>query len=294
MIQAPAPSFVTLPIINPPYPSLIDFFCRRFPNVDKSVWHDRLVTGKILDAALKPVLITTEYIPGTKLYYYREIIHEQPIPFHEEILFQNDHLLVACKPHFLPVTPAGPYIHETLLYRLRKKTGNDLLSPINRIDKDTAGLVLMAQQKNSRPVYQNLFRDTLVYKQYEAVAWCPTPPDKDSFLVENRIVQDENSFRMVVAPGPVNAKTKILFKHLSNQQALFHLEPGTGKKHQLRIHLSIVGHAIINDRYYPDLLPQSPTDFSKPLQLLAKKIRFYDPILKKEMEFISPRKLIFG
>ena len=70
--------------------------------------------------------------------------------FHATVLWENEHLFVADKPHFLPVIPSGKYLHETLLVRLKKSTGIDTLSPVHRIDRDTAGLVLFAKQPSDR------------------------------------------------------------------------------------------------------------------------------------------------
>lgn len=291
MIRASDPSFVKLPSTGSSSPGILDFLDARFNKVGRSVWRDRIASGKVLDNNFQPITLETAYVPCTRLYYFREISREPKIPFTEEIVFQNHHLLVACKPHFLPVTPAGNHIQETLLYRLRKSTGNRNLSPINRIDKNTAGIVLFSLCKETRPAYQNMFRDRNVYKAYEAVCLCARKPVFSSMLVENRMVPGEPSFRMKIVDGPVNARTNVSLVETRADRALFHLEPLTGKKHQLRVHLCHIGYPVMNDNYYPDLLSESDTDFSKPLQLLAQKVRFIDPLTKKEMEFVSQRRL---
>ncbi|MBU0908200.1 MAG: pseudouridine synthase, partial [Proteobacteria bacterium] len=71
------------------------------------------------------------------------------------------------------------------------------------------------------------------------------------------------------------------------------LQPETGKKHQLRVHMSGLGFGIINDRYYPELLPEVEDDFDRPLQLLAETVRFRDPVTAKTMEFSSERRLLW-
>lgn len=80
----------------------------------------------------------TLYQPNLRLRYYREVAMEPDIPFHETILFQNSRILVVDKPHFLPVTPAGPYVTQCLLARLKASTGIDELAPLHRIDRETA------------------------------------------------------------------------------------------------------------------------------------------------------------
>ena len=115
-------------------------------------------------------LANDPYRPNTHLMYFRRLAREPEIPFDEHILYQDDHLLVADKPHFLPVTPSGLYLHQTLLNRLKKRTKIQTLSPIHRIDRDTAGLVIFSINPDERSQYQNLFRDRVVGKIYEAIA----------------------------------------------------------------------------------------------------------------------------
>jgi tRNA pseudouridine32 synthase/23S rRNA pseudouridine746 synthase len=62
---------------------------------------------------------------------------------------------------------------------------------------------------------------------------------------------------------------------------LFELSPITGKTHQLRVHMLSLGMPIMNDRFYPLLQPKGPDNFAKPLQLLAKRLRFTDPVSGK-------------
>jgi tRNA pseudouridine32 synthase/23S rRNA pseudouridine746 synthase len=71
----------------------------------------------------------------------------------------------------------------------------------------------------------------------------------------------------------------------------FRLNPVTGKTHQLRLHMSGLGFRIINDRLYPEMLPEQNDDFDQPLQLLAKQITFQDPLTGKTVEFSSERTL---
>ncbi len=285
-------SVVYLPNTGVPYPTLLCFLAGRFPKIPPQTWIERITAGKVLTEERQPVTLETNYLPDKRLFYYREVAEEPAIPFQEEILFQNDHLLVACKPPFLPVTPTGPYVTETLINRLKERTSNPFLSPINRIDRDTSGLVLISANKASRGTYQRLFMDGKVRKTYSAVAEFPGDMGQSDWLVENRIEEGEPWFRMRVGPGTVNARSHIRLVQATGRQALFLLEPLTGKKHQLRLHLSGLGCPILNDRCYPLLLEKRPDDFSRPLQLLAQKIEFRDPLSGKEMVFATRRSLL--
>ena len=155
---------------GPSYSSLLDFFLSSFPHIEPSEWTARFSEGLVMTADGAAVAANNVYLPNTHLLYFRRLAREPEIPFEERIVFQDEHILVADKPHFLPVTPSGLYLHQTLLNRLKKKTGIQTLSPIHRIDRDTAGLVIFSVKPDERAQYQNLFRDRAVKKVYEAIA----------------------------------------------------------------------------------------------------------------------------
>ncbi len=289
---SPYPSIVTLPETDKPYPSIPTFLKERFPKVGEKRWLARMAEGKVLDEQGTPITPDTPYTPLKRLRYFRETEEEPVIPFEEDILFQNEDLLVACKPHFLPVIPGGPYVEECLLHRLKKKTDNALLTPVNRIDRETAGIVLFSARKETRGLYQSLFMTGKVGKTYRAACRIVRPPRRREWIVENRIVKGDPWFRMKTAPGEANAVSRVRLDSIKDQTAFFTLSPVTGKKHQLRLHMSELGFGLLNDRYYPVLEPERPDDFQNPLQLIAEKVSFRDPITGTPMTFESPRRLL--
>jgi len=291
MAISATPSTVTMPAAERPYPSILEFLTQRFPRVAGSLWQQRISAGKVLGTDKSPVTTDTEYLPHSQLHYYREVEDERLIPFTEQILFQDDHLLVACKPHFLPVIPGGGYVNECLLNRLRKRTGNNDLVPLHRIDRETAGVVMFSVNRTTRGVYGRLFADGLVDKSYQALAECSPDLEKRDWTVENRIVKGDPWFRMRVVPGEPNSRSELRLLEVKGTIARFDLFPVTGKTHQLRIHMSGLGFRILNDRYYPDLQPERADDFDNPLRLVARSVRFRDPISGKAMEFCSEREL---
>ena len=163
------PSSVVLPPAKPPYPSILAFLIQRFPDIPAHTWAARVDAGKVLDAHNRPITPQTRYTPLEKIFYFREVGDEPVIPFAERILFHNDDLLVACKPHFLPVIPGGRYVNECLLHRLRVTTGNPDLVPIHRIDRETAGIVLFSVNPQTRAHYQGLFARGEVEKRNYAL-----------------------------------------------------------------------------------------------------------------------------
>jgi len=287
------PATVTMPRIEPPFPSILGFLCQRFPQVDPSRWERRIAEGKVLGEDGRPLSTDSPYLPQKRIHYFREVEQEPVIPFTEEILFQNDELLVACKPHFLPVTPGGRYVDQCLLHRLRKSTANDDLVPLHRIDRETAGIVLFSVNKETRARYNDLFLSGNIRKTYHALSAGAGDTSAKAWLIENRIVPGEPWFRMKTEPGAVNARSRIELVQVRDGLAHFRLSPETGKTHQLRVHLSSLGFGILNDRYYPALQEERADDFASPLQLLAKRVQFRDPMTGKALEFESGRKLLW-
>jgi tRNA pseudouridine32 synthase / 23S rRNA pseudouridine746 synthase len=287
------PSVVTTPKAEKPYPSILAFLNGRFPAISRELWEKRISEGKVLDEKAQRLTLDTEYVPLSRIFYFREVSTEPFIPFAEKILFLDDEILVACKPHFLPVTPGGRYVDECLLNRLRSSTGIDDLAPLHRIDRGTAGIVLFSVNKKSRGLYGKLFLNGQVEKTYLALAACHPLQETASWDVKNRIERGEPGFRMKTAPGEVNARSAINLVEVKGERARFILQPRTGKTHQLRLHMSGLGFGILNDRYYPELQAEIEDNFDTPLQLVAKMLRFKDPLSGRNREFTSERELLW-
>jgi tRNA pseudouridine32 synthase/23S rRNA pseudouridine746 synthase len=276
------------------HPNLLAFFMAQFPHIQASEWERRFDEGLVLDQAGNALTANGPYLPNTHLLYFRRLAREPEIPFQEQILYQDEHILVADKPHFLPVTPSGLYLHQTLLNRLKKKTGIQTLSPIHRIDRDTAGLVIFSVNPNERAQYQNLFRDRAVKKVYEAIApYFAELSQEMPINYQSRLEESEHFLQMQEVEGESNSDTFIEIDEVKGLWARYRLTPGSGKKHQLRCHLNALGIPIKDDQIYPILTPyqEYELDFSRPLQLLAKAISFQDPITNQARFFVSQRAL---
>ena len=279
-------------VVLPPgaWATVAEFLIQRFPGVPEPVWLQRLAMGDVVDDAGQPVAAQCTYTPLRRLYYYRAVPGEPRIPFDEVVLWQDAHLLVVDKPHFLPVLPSGKYLQETVLTRLKNRLGLDALSPIHRIDRDTAGLVLFSVQTATRDAYQALFRERRVNKTYEAIA--PWNPDLQwPIRRETRIVQSAHFMQQMEVDGPPNTLTHIAPLQVNGQTAKYELKPVTGHRHQLRVHMAALGLPIVGDGIYPVLTPEGQVDYARPLQLLAKTIEFLDPMNGQMRRFESQRAL---
>ena len=287
-----SPSCVALPLLpadDRRWATVLDFLGERLPAVGRETWAQRLAAGDVLDDLGRAVHGAAPYQGGGRLYYWRALDAEPAIPFEATVLFQDAHLLVVDKPHFLPVTPTGRFVQQSLLVRLKQVTGIEGLSPIHRIDRETAGLVVFSLRPQDRGAYQALFRERAVDKVYEAIAPAsdalPWPQRRIS-----RIEEDPEAFyRMTEAEGEPNSDTGIDLLERRGAWARYRLTPVTGKRHQLRVHLNGLGLPIAGDQFYPVVRrgPGEPEDFTDPLRLLARAIAFDDPVTGEARHFES-------
>ncbi|HEV2863556.1 MAG TPA: pseudouridine synthase [Pyrinomonadaceae bacterium] len=272
------------------WPSVYDFLVARFPSVGAAVWLERMARGLVVDETGARLGPESPYRAGAHVYYYREPAAERSIPFEERVIYADEHLLAVDKPHFLPVAPAGRYLRETLLVRLRRRGMPDSLTPIHRIDRETAGVVLFSTNPATRGLYTSLFRERRIEKIYEALTH-PNARINFPLTRRTRLVAGEPFFIMKEVEGEPNTETH--FELLNESDGAVHLRarPATGRKHQIRLHLSALGMPVVNDRFYPTVSPEEEDDFSKPLKLLAKSVTFTDPLTGQERHFESDRKL---
>jgi len=282
----------TLQLPQGSHASVLDGLCACFPAVARDVWLQRMARGRVLDVRHQPVVPDAPYRVGQTIHYFREVEDEPVIPFEETIIHADEHLVVADKPHFLPVAPTGAYVRQTLLTRLIQRLDNPDLVPLHRIDRGTAGLVLFSAKPETRGAYQSLFRDRRIEKQYLAVARA-LPQLHEPLLRESRLERGEPFFRMAEVDGMPNSASRI---EMTDDQrhgwALYLLWPLTGRKHQLRVHMAALGAPILNDQTYPSLQPPSDDDYARPLQLLAQTLAFIDPINGGPRRFASERQLL--
>jgi tRNA pseudouridine32 synthase/23S rRNA pseudouridine746 synthase len=287
-----------------PWRTLAEFLAQRLPAATD--WPERLARGDVLDAAGRPLPADAPSVPGTVLWYWRCPPPEPRVPFELDLLHHDEHLVVVDKPHFLPVTPGGRHLHETVLVRLKRLLGIATLAPMHRLDRETAGVLAFTVQPAARHAYQSLLRDRQVHKVYEAVA-----PWHEGLALpltcRNRLEERPGTFmQMAVVAGEPNAETRIeLIARLplsgatpaqaGEPLAHYRLMPHTGRRHQLRVHLAALGLPIVGDRIYPTLLPDlapgEAPDYSQPLQLLARELAFTDPLSGALRRFVSRRRL---
>jgi len=289
VVEGVAPSRQTLPAGV--WETVLDFLAERHASVGADVWVSRMLKGEVVDETGLRLTPSSPYRAGACVFYYREPEDEPRVPFDEHILYRDEHLIVADKPHFLPVVPSGRFLRETLLVRLKRQTGERHLVPLHRIDRETAGLVVFSVDPSTRGAYASLFQRREVSKVYEALA-----PAADTLELpctrRSHIVVGEPFFRMKEVEGEPNSETRFRLLACAGAASLYEARPVTGRKHQVRLHLAALGIPVINERLYPTMLPpRAPDNFKDPLKLLARSVSFRDPVTGHERHFESERKL---
>lgn len=264
-----------------------------FPEATPEARHSLLTTGDMRNAAGAPLAWDDAVEPGGFYFFHRPVPPEERIPFEISVVFEDDELLVIDKPHFLASTPNGRFVRECVVTRARTDFNQPDLVAIHRLDRVTAGLLILSKRPETRGRYQSLFQDRLVEKTYRALA--PMPPEgmEFPFLKESRLYKPRGGRQVLEVEGEPNAFSRISL--LREREAGFgsgtvgeyELRPLTGKTHQLRVHMNSLGLPILGDPVYPVDLSPDPYDFSSPLQLLAASIGFDDPLTKRPRRFES-------
>ena len=283
------------------WPTIGAYMAERFFHLDPERLLTRFDRGEIVGCDGTPLTRETPLGAHEFVWYYREPPVEREIPFEIDVLHQDDDLVVADKPHFLPTTPGGKYLQNSALVRLRNRLGIPELTPIHRLDRATAGLLMFSVRPQTRGAYQLLFENRQVEKVYEAVSALPEGWDAASPTlgghafprVYRNHIEKLRAHVCVRVDADREPNSETLIELIGFEERVLHtrLRPHSGKMHQLRVHLAALGAGILNDGFYPDLLPEAPDDFTRPLQLLARELRFIDPLSGAPRAFVTRRTL---
>lgn len=250
----------------------------------------RVRAGEVVLGDGVQVTHDTAYQRGGSVYLYRDVRPETSVPFDLTVLYQDDHLLVVDKPHFLATMPRGRHVEQTVVTRVRRDLGLPDAAPAHRLDRLTAGVLVLTLRHDVRSAYQLLFAQREVVKTYLALA--PTLPTlHEPMTIQNRIVKERGDLQARVVPGEPNAETVVELLSDRDGVGTYRLLPSTGRTHQLRVHCSDLGMPILGDPLYPTVVDVASDDFSTPLRLLAHRLEFVDPLTREERVFTSERAL---
>jgi tRNA pseudouridine32 synthase / 23S rRNA pseudouridine746 synthase len=283
----------------------------RFPD-DAARLREKVAAGEVVTGSGLVVTEDTPYEPRGFLYLYRDPPTDEPeVPAlaDVEVLHRDENLLVVDKPHLVATMPRGRWVTQTVLTHLRVALDLPGLVPAHRLDRPTAGVLVLTVRPEVRGAYQLVFQERRVRKVYEAVAPLPDA-DADADVegaaasaglpgagfprtVRSRIVKRRGVVRAEEVPGEPNAESRVdlVARDPARGLGLYRLEPHTGKTHQLRLHMASLGLPILHDPFWPELRADAPDDPARPLQLLARSLAFDDPLTGEPRELRSRRSL---
>lgn len=272
------------PGVTPRWATMAEYLRERLP--DEAPVASMLATGEFVDQAGRPIASDEPYRPHTLVWFHRELAAEPSVPFEVRILHADERIVVVDKPHFLATTPRGVHVRETVLVRLRETLGLPELAPAHRLDRLTAGVLVLTTRREFRAAYSGLFQSQGVRKTYLALA--PFHPGLKFPRRElGRIEKRRGSLQAALVEGEPNAETLIEVDEVRGNLARYRLTPATGKTHQLRVQLAALGLPIVGDPLYPDVFEVAADDFRHPLQLIAHRLAFVDPIDGGDRAFTS-------
>lgn len=254
---------------------------------------NRVALGEVLLTDATVVTERTAYRPGGSVYLYRDVRPEVPVPFGLTVLHRDDNIIVVDKPHFLATMPRGRHVVETVVTRVRRDLELGDAAPAHRLDRLTAGVLMLTLRPHVRSAYQNVFARGEVRKTYEALAPLDTS-FRDSVTVHNRLVKERGQWQTAVVEGEPNARTSVRLREARGEVGVYELHPHTGKTHQLRVHCAALGIPIVGDPLYPVVREVAGDDFSDPLRLVARRLEFTDPLSGEPRVFESERSVSSG
>ncbi|MDT7508300.1 pseudouridine synthase [Bifidobacterium sp. H6bp22N] len=239
-------------------------------------------------------------VVGSEERGHRIVLEEPQIPFEPKVIYEDRRIIVVDKPHFLATMPRGMWYEGTVLIRMRQQYGEPDIIPAHRLDRATAGVLVLVRDPAARRAYQMLFQEHRVRKVYQCLAPVRPilhprtgtvqhldPPRVFPLERRSRVIKRRGILQAWEERGPVNAITRVELTAGQGCLATYTLYPQTGKTHQLRVHMNALGLPIVGDDLYPRIQTRAYDDFSRPLQLVARRLEFTDPLTGVERIFTS-------
>lgn len=268
----------------PPWQTMRDFLVDRLPA--KAMVEQMLEADEFVDQAGRVLAGDEEFRPHSFVWFHRPLVPETEVPFPITVLEHHERFVVVDKPHFMATTPRGAHVQQSALVKLRLSLGLPELAPAHRLDRLTAGVLVFTTRREYRGAYAEVFQSRGALKTYEALA--PLDPTLEfPRRVIGRIEKRRGSLQAQLVPGSPNAQTLVELVQTRGDLARYRLSPITGKTHQLRVQMAGLGLPIVGDSLYPRILNVAADDFTTPLRLIARRLRFTDPVDGTPRDYLS-------
>lgn len=211
-----------------------------------------------------------------------------PVKLPFGIVYEDADILVVNKPFNMPIHPSLNNYENTLAngltYYFMEKDENIVFRCINRLDRDTTGLSIIAKNKLAASILNNASANHEIHKEYLAICQGHV---NDSGIIEAPIAREKESAitRCVDFENGDYSKTsyELVDYNKKNDISLVRLILGTGRTHQIRVHMKYIGHPLIGDFLY------NPTNTLMNRQALhAYKLKFVHPITNEPLELTAP------
>jgi 23S rRNA pseudouridine955/2504/2580 synthase/23S rRNA pseudouridine1911/1915/1917 synthase len=239
--------------------TVADFLAQRFPYHGHAGWCERLLSGEVTvngRTSAPEVLLRA----GDQLRYAGLDRPEPPVDFHVEVVFDDDDLLLVNKSGNLPCHPGGRYFNHTLWAWFKKERGLHDIELVNRIDRETSGLVLVAKTPAAAQNCRRQFARHIVQKSYQVLVEAeefPAEVDAAGWMTaaESSVVRKKRRFipSEISGAAPAGAEwaeTRFRLLKQCHGIALIEAEPRTGRLHQIRATLLALGWPVVGDKLY--------------------------------------------
>ncbi len=227
---------------------LLSHLARTYRHSDRAVWRERLRGGQIF---LDDCPVTSDCLlkGGQWLTWQRPPWNEPEVPLAYAVLHEDENLLALAKPRGLPTVPGGGFLDHTLLTLVRK--GYPEATPLHRLGRGTSGVVLFARTALGRSTLCRAFREREVKRVYRALV-CGSPL-KDQFVVDAPIGPVHHPrLGTIHAFNPEGKHAISVVRVLERRKldSLVEVTLGTGRPHQIRVHMAVAGHPLVGDPLY--------------------------------------------